>query len=158
MAQNTGIDELDDEIEDDDPSKLVRDLRAQLKDATRKNRTLQEEADAGKAATRKVALLEAKLPDTPQVKFFLEKYDGDLTADAIRTAAAEHGFYTPDAESAADVAGHEAISQASQGAESTINPGTEDAMLAEMDEAARLGGSKAVEAVMRKHGRFIGDE
>ncbi len=86
-----------DEPEDDAPVQRDRNpLRPQLRKMEKELRALREEATAGKQAVRDLEFAKAGVPlDDPKAKWFLKGYDGDLTAEAIKAAAADAGILAP---------------------------------------------------------------
>ena len=78
---------------EDDDSPLVSIKRSQIRALEQKARRADEEATARAAAERKLAFAEAGIPlsDT-KLSYFVKGYDGDLTPEAIRTAAVSAGF------------------------------------------------------------------
>jgi len=120
---------------------------------------MQADLEASSAATKKLAFIEAKLPDEPQVKFFLEHYNGDFTAEAIRQAAAENGFITVDNTTTNEVNEVEAMMQANRGGSPTASPGS-DADLMERINAVQPGpnASKKIRDIMIAAGRYESDE
>lgn len=74
------------ENQNGDESSVIKDLRAQLKEANARLSTLEPLA-------RESAFKEAGIDvSSGPSKFFAEKYDGELTAEAIREAAEPYGF------------------------------------------------------------------
>jgi hypothetical protein len=71
-------------------------LRKKLKDAERRAREAESRAESNSAAARRIAFLDAGIPDTPQSRFFLDKYDGDFDPEVIKAQAIEYGFLTDD--------------------------------------------------------------
>lgn len=68
-------------------------LREQMKRMERDMKALREQADAGSKATRTLEFVKAGIDvNSPQAKYFVNGYDGDLTTDAIKAAAEEAGF------------------------------------------------------------------
>lgn len=83
MAENDDDQGFD---EQDNDSRLVRDLRKQLKEASRELNELRPYRDQR-------VLQEAGFdPDSKQGKALLRLHDGDLTAEALRQTAEEYGF------------------------------------------------------------------
>lgn len=133
----TQFDTDDDQYDDsDDEGGLVGDLRKQLRAAKKETKELRSAVESNSAAARRVAFLDANIPDTPQSRFFRDNYQGDLSADAIRTQATEYGFIT-DADHTADLAEVAAQSDAALGADGPAALGDHDEMLEAMDKAAR---------------------
>lgn len=84
--------DLDDDT--DDGAGLVGKLRKQLKDANKRAKAAEDNAAQYSGAARRVAFLDAGIPDTAQTKFFREHYAGELTGEAIKASALENGFLT----------------------------------------------------------------
>lgn len=90
----------DDEEELGDGSSPNAALRKKLKAETRARKEAEARAEANASAARRVAFLDADIPDTPQARYFRETYNGSLDKDAIREAALTNGFLTEDDTSA----------------------------------------------------------
>lgn len=78
--------EFEDEVQDQpkDP------VRAHLRKLEAENKALREQMQTARDAERKLAFVEAGVDlSSPVAKYFVKAYDGELTADAIRTAAEE---------------------------------------------------------------------
>jgi len=119
-------------------------------ESTRKNdwrRKLEQDAEEGRqakaeavkaeaeasAAKRELAFLRAGIDlDSPQGKLFAKAYDGDPTADAVKSAAQEYGLIDAPSVSADELAGHDRFAQASAGA---VAQGDEDMYLSAIDKA-----------------------
>lgn len=106
-----------------DPEPKQSNWRRQLEQRARDAEAAAEKARAEAAeaadAKRQLALLRAGIDvESGPGKLFAKAYDGDLTADAIKTAATEYGVLAPPAPSvpAAELAAHTAASTASAGA------------------------------------------
>jgi hypothetical protein len=147
------LDDLDDNDQLDIESRL-NNLHKQIRLEKKQNKDLKSQLADGESAKRKLALMDAKLPDTPQVRYFLDHYDGDFTPEEIRSKAAEFGFIEPDRQTQDEVNQVEAMMQASSGATFTA-PGTDAAM---MDEINAATGSQQIAAIMRKYGKYQDDE
>lgn len=84
-----------DGFEDDVPDVVrqrnhIKGLESQLKDTKTEAETLRQQAEANAAAARELAFVKAGVnTDDPAAKYFLKGYDGELTVDAIKAAAAE---------------------------------------------------------------------
>lgn len=152
------LDELDDDDNDTEVSTESR-LRKAIKDAKKRERALQEQVEANSTAVKKLAFIEAKLPDEPQIKYFLDHYDGDFTAEAIRTAAAENGFLVLDQESQEEVGTVQQMMIANQGGTPTAAPGSDTALM-ERINAVKPGpnASKQIRDIMQAAGRYESDE
>jgi hypothetical protein len=90
----------DDDLLDDEPtggtpaqqqeSSVLRELRKQQREQARQIEELKQQASAGQAATRELAMLKAGIdPQAPGAQWFLKGYDGELEPDKIREAAGE---------------------------------------------------------------------
>lgn len=99
----------------------IRGIR-QAKNAAEARATQAEEAlVAANADRRELAVLKAGLdPSDKTTAKFIEHYDGDLSVDAMKTAAIEWGIIPEvDAAAAASAAGQQQMAQAFQGGEHT---------------------------------------
>jgi len=116
----------------------------------------QAQAEAA-AAKREAAFLRAGInPDDTRLSYFVKGYDGDLTADAIKSAAVEAGFIAPpppdpqqvqqqqDVGTLARVAGYTAEAQTA--------PSVADAQAAAMREAMEKGGPEGLAAYLSSQG------
>lgn len=135
----------DDFDSDDEPQETAKGLRASLEAA---NRAKAEAEQALSKVQRENAFLQAKLPETPQIKFFQEHYAGEPTAEAIRSAATTAGFLDT-GPPASELNTLERIEETVRGAP-TLAPGGREAMYEEMREKARS--PEDVAAIMRKYG------
>jgi len=105
-----------DDDDRDEPS--PRDLRHQLAERSREAEQLRAELEA----TRREAEFTKALgenADAPWARYFRSGYDGDVNADAIRTAATEAGFLTPvnNPPAADDYPAHARMASAAGGAD-----------------------------------------
>lgn len=155
MPTESELDELEQETDEDDDT--VRRLRSALRAEKARGKELSKQAQSGQEAARKLASYDAKLPQNPQVDFFLKHYDGEWTAEAIRVAAASYGFIEPDTQVANEVATIQGISEAASGSTPQPAPGGDDARLAEiralnghMQDGQDIG--SAIEAINRRYG------
>lgn len=153
--------DYDNDLDDseDEGTGLVGDLRKQLKAAKKAQRAAEETAAGNSAAARRVAFLDAQVPDTPQTKFFREHYSGELDPETIRAQAIANGFM--EAEDHTDeVAGLDLQSSTVSGGELPTRPGSMEAYEAELDEALRNAPrgqeSKVVQQVYEKYQRTLG--
>jgi len=103
------------ELEDDDPD-LVKKLRAQIRAQGKRTKIAEEAAVERDQVRRELAFLRVGIPETGPGKLFAKAYDGDLDADAIRTAAIEYGILESKEASADEKAAHERMESASAGA------------------------------------------
>jgi hypothetical protein len=84
-SENLDYDDLDD-TDTEQPAPDRNPLRAQMKRMEKELKALREEAATGKQATRALEFAKAGVSlDDPKAKWFLKGYDGDLTAEAIKT-------------------------------------------------------------------------
>jgi len=112
-------------------------LRKQIKDANRRAQEAEERAAANETAARRVAFMDAGIPDSPQTKFFMDKYDGPLDADTIRNTAQANGFLSAqEANTAAEVDAISDMSVATQGGQDPEAAGSEEALDRELKETA----------------------
>jgi len=74
---------------------VVRDLEKQIKGKDKALNTANERIEKLAVVERETVFKEAGIPDEGPAKFFRANYQGDLTAEAIKAAALEHGFITP---------------------------------------------------------------
>ena len=104
-------------------------------------------------AKRELAFLRAGVDlDDPRSTYFVKGYDGEVSVDAIRSAAVEAGFIkqkeqppSPDATSA------ERIRAAAAGGVSPVGGGL-DGVAARMDDAYRQGGNESLIAQLEQEG------
>jgi hypothetical protein len=145
----------DDEPGEEEDTPTARLLRKKLSTANKRERELEALVEANQGAARRIAFLDAGIPDTPQATFFREHYTGDLDPEVIKTAAAEHGFIedTP----TPGVAEIEAQSEAAYGGQGNVVQGSDDEFNTEVDRAAREAPrgktSQAIDDVFRKYNR-----
>lgn len=79
--------EFEDDVVDQQPKDPVR---AHLRKLEAENKALREKAAAAETAQRELAFVKAGVDvNAPIAKYFVKGYDGDLSPDAIREAAAE---------------------------------------------------------------------
>ena len=104
-------------------------------------------------AKRENAFLKAGIAmDDPRMKYFVKGYEGDLTADAVRTAALEAGFIQQgnNAQLADAAASQQRVISASAG--SVMEDNTESAALSRLQSAMEEGGIEAMLEVARQYG------
>lgn len=71
-------------------------VRARMKQLEKEARELRKQVADFSATQRELAFVKAGIdPASPQAKYFVKGYDGDLTPDAIRQAAEEAQLLTP---------------------------------------------------------------
>ena len=130
------------DIEDEGPKGLRR--------AASKSKKLEAELEQTK---RENAFLKAGIAmDDPRMKYFVKGYEGDLTADAVRTAALEAGFIQQgnNAQLAETAASQQRVISASAG--SVMEDNTESAAMARLQSAMEEGGIEAMLEVARQYG------
>lgn len=160
MSDEFNLDEFDDEESDgQDEATLVRRLRGVIKDSKKQNKQLQDQLELSSTAVKKLAFIEAKLPDEPQVKFFLDHYEGEYTPEAIREAAAHNGFIMVDKETNDEVGAVEGMMDASRGSTSVAAPGS-DRELNDRINAVKPGqnASRQIRDILAASGRYESDE
>lgn len=106
---------------------------------------------------RQMAFYQAGIPqDDPRMQYFIKGYDGELDAEAIRTAATEAGFLNVEqpAQSAPEenpvATAEQRVMAASAGAVAEDN--SEAAALAKLESALAEGGLDAMLEVARSYG------
>lgn len=156
MTEPYGYDDSTDDTDDDGSERYVQLKRSQIKALERDaklTRTAQSELET---ARRELALAKAGLGDLSPArqKALLASIDGELTADAARTAAEELGFIAPVAtpEADADGAAMDRLANASNGASGAS--ADEDAV-ARLHRAAAEGGQAAVLAQIAADGHLV---
>lgn len=103
-----------------------RQLEQRARDAEAKAAAAEAELEQAANARRELALLKAGIDtESGPGKLFARAYDGELTTEAIKTAATEYGVLAPPAPSVppAELAAHTAASTASAGAVPTQDAG-----------------------------------
>lgn len=113
---------LEDDTEDQDDQQQQQPVtlnRGQIRQLEK--RAKGHDAAVAEAASlkRELAFARAGLPDDPKTTYFIKGYEGELTAEAIRTAAQEAGFLeAPKAPepAATERAAHERLADATAGA------------------------------------------
>lgn len=150
--------DFDTELDEDlDESGVLNKLRKQLRETSKALKDANERESRNSAAALELAFIKAGVPETPQSKFFREHYNGDPTVEAIRSAAAEYGFYAPDTATTTSVNTIDQMSEAAMGAEGTVAPGSDDEFLSAVEKAAaeapRGFTSQAIYDVFQQYGR-----
>lgn len=147
----------DADLNDDGPG-LVGNLRKQLKEANKAKKAAEERAGLNEAAARRVAFLDAKIPETAQTKFFREHYDGELDPETIRMKAIENGFMEAEDHSG-EVADLDLQSQSVAGGDLPNRPGSMDQFEADLEEALRNAPrgteSKVTQEVYQRYNRTL---
>jgi hypothetical protein len=86
----------DHEFEDEQPDQPKDPVRAHLRKLEAENKALREQAAAAELAKRELTFVKAGInPDDPRAKYFVKGYDGELSVEAIRSAAEEASLLTP---------------------------------------------------------------
>lgn len=113
---------LEDDTEDQDEAQSTQPVtlnRAQIRQLERKAKGHDTAVAEAAALKRELAFARAGLPDDPRTSYFVKGYEGELTAEAIRTAAQAAGFLeAPKAPepAATERAAHERLADATAGA------------------------------------------
>jgi hypothetical protein len=135
------------------------DIRSLRRAANSKKKLEQELAEA----KRQLAFAKAGIDiEDPKMKYFVRGYDGEMTAAAVKAAAAEAGFVqlsTGQADNPAQqmaASAQERVMQASSGA--VAEDVSEESALMRMQEAMNEGGMDAMLDVARQYGIPIGTE
>lgn len=148
-------DQLDDDSDDNGQSdKYARVPRAQVRTWEKQSKAAQQAEERAAKAERRLALLEAGVGSLTerQQKALFSDLDGDITAEAVRTAAEELGFVQPAKPAQdADQAAMDRMSQASAGA---TDPGSDDS-IAKLERAAREGGQAGLLAQIQADGHLV---
>lgn len=80
----------------DQPASETNPVRARMKQLEKEAKDLRKQVADFSATQRELAFVRAGIdPASPQAKYFVKGYDGDLTPDAIRQAAEEAQLITP---------------------------------------------------------------
>lgn len=158
--------DYDDDLDDDDLDEpegetgLLKQLRTLTRNQKKQIKDLQRQVSASSEASKRLALLEADLPKTKQMDYFLSHYEGDYSAEAIRAAAAEAGFLEIDDGVADDLDGAQQISDASRGGFPSAAPGTDKALMEKIKGVTLKGPAASAEIarIMKEHGRLLEEE
>jgi hypothetical protein len=144
-----------DDLDDDDGSGLVGDLRKQLRAANKRLKDMEAQANQNQAAARRVAFIDAGIDlSTPAMRFYSEHYAGDLDPEAIKADALANGFLTETDHSneISEVAGQ---SEAVAGGEGPPAFGDMEEFSREIDEAVRKAPrGKEAQAIDEVYQRF----
>jgi hypothetical protein len=107
-----------------------------------------------KEAGLDLSLNEEGKPNNPLHKFFADKYDGELNAEAIKAEATSTRILsaqTPQDPAVANTAGqHAFMDQASYGADAPPSLGSQQAVMEELEQAKSKGQAE-FKAVLAKH-------
>lgn len=88
----------DDESIYDEPVQETNPVRSRMKQLEKEARELRKQLAEFQTTQREMAFMKAGIdPASPQAKYFVKGYDGDLDPDAIRQAAEEAQLITPQA-------------------------------------------------------------
>lgn len=139
--------------EDQEQSEQQTDIKS-LRRAASGKKKLEQELES---LRRELAFARAGLPlDDPKMRYFVKGYDGEMTAEAIREAAAEAGFLAtqreqgPDPQMQAAAAAQQRVMQASAGA--GVSDSSESSALSHLESAMQEGGIEAMLEVARQYG------
>ena len=90
---------FEDDFNEDDydqPASETNPVRARMKQLEKEAKDLRKQVAEFSATQRELAFVKAGVdPASPQAKYFVKGYDGDLNPDAIRQAAEEAQLITP---------------------------------------------------------------
>lgn len=92
---------FEDTFEDDDYEQPTESnpVRARMKQLEKETKELRKQNAELLGNQRELAFVRAGIdPASPQAKYFVKGYDGELTSEAIREAAAEAQLITPQAD------------------------------------------------------------
>lgn len=92
---------FEDTFEDDDYEQPTESnpVRARMKQLEKEAKELRKQVAEFSATQRELAFVKAGIdPASPQAKYFVKGYDGEMTPEAIRSAAAEAQLITPQAD------------------------------------------------------------
>jgi hypothetical protein len=88
----------DDESIYDESTSEQNPVRARMKQLEKEAKELRKQVAEFQTTQREIAFIKAGIdPASPQAKYFVKGYDGDLTPEAIRQAAEEAQLITPQA-------------------------------------------------------------
>jgi hypothetical protein len=112
--------EFDDQTETEPTQNPVR---ARMKQLEKEARELRKQVAEFSATQRELAFVKAGIdPASPQAKYFVKGYEGDLTPEAIREAAVEAQLITPSASEDADKQAWKQSNRIAAGSESAPPP------------------------------------
>ena len=144
---------FEDTFEDDDYEQPTESnpVRARMKQLEKEAKELRKQVAEFSATQRELAFVKAGIdPASPQAKYFVKGYDGELTPEAIRAAAAEAQLITPQADPLdEDRAGWKQTNRIAAGSETSADgpswnkrirdAGSEDELMAIFAEAQAQG-------------------
>lgn len=115
-------DDFDEDFEDQ-PVPSQNPLRARMKQQAQETKELRKQLAELQSVQRELAFVKAGVdPASPQAKYFVKGYDGDLSPEAIRQAADEAQLFTPQSnQSDNDKAAWQQSNRIAAGAETTSN-------------------------------------
>lgn len=117
-------------------------VRARMRELENEVKTAREQLASAQAAQRELAFFKAGVDlNTPMAKYFVKGYEGELTPDAIRTAAEEAQLIQPKVapqETQAEQKAWDRLTKASQAGQTSDAP---------VDWVQRINGAKSVEEV-----------
>ena len=157
MTDNYSDDDYSD-IQAEEPSGDAGDIKSLRRAANGKKQLEKELEDL----RRELAFTKAGInPDDPKMRYFVKGYDGEMTAEAVRQAAAEAGFLPsqqsgPSPVQQAAAAAQDRVAMAAAGA--IVEDASEDAALARLEAAMEEGGVEAMLEVARQYGIPIATE
>jgi hypothetical protein len=158
----TTMSDTDTDIDiDEDSSTTVTLSRAQIRALEKKAKERDQLADRLSKLERQQTFAEAGIDlNDPKTKYFVNGYDGEMTAEAIKAEATTAGFLQADEldeGQAATLDSTQRIVQAASGAtpRGAVNEAT---MRAEMEQALASGGTNAVIDVAKSYGAFSVDD
>jgi hypothetical protein len=106
------------EDEDDQPVSEQNPVRARMKQLEKEAKELRKQVADFAVAQRELAFVKAGIdPASPQAKYFVKGYDGELSSDAIRAAAEEAQLITPQIPVDVDKAAWQQTNRVAAGAE-----------------------------------------
>ena len=156
MTDNYSDDDYSD-IQTEEPTGDAGDIKS-LRRAANGKKQLEKELEE---LRRELAFTKAGInPDDPKMRYFVKGYDGEMTAEAVRQAAAEAGFLSsqqaPSQVQQAAAAAQERVTQMSAGA--IVEDASEEAAFARLEAAMEEGGVEAMLEVARQYGIPIATE
>lgn len=144
---------FEDTFEDDDYEQPTESnpVRARMKQLEKEAKELRKQVAEFSATQRELAFVKAGIdPASPQAKYFVKGYDGDLNPEAIRAAAVEAQLITPQQDPLdEDRAGWKQSNRIAAGAETSVDgpswskrirdAGSEDELMSIFAEAQAQG-------------------
>jgi len=107
--------------DEDDQTQESNPVRARMKQLEKENREFKKQLAEAETARREMNFLKAGIdPTEPKFKYFVKGYDGELSPEAIRSAAEEAQLITPKQEvNDADKQAWQTTNKIAAGAESS---------------------------------------